>query len=240
MSAAIRRYGLFALVAALFAAAMISGAWRHISLQELQANRTALTHFVAAHFALSLALYVGLYVLVVVACIPGPGALCAAGGFLFGAAFGGAASLIGGAAGAVIVSLACRTAFGDWAAERAGPRVRMMQQAFAGNAFSTIVTLRLVPVMPLFATNIAAGLARAPLPAVAGASLVGGAPVAFILAGLGAGLGVLFDHGAKVDAHLFEKPQVILPLAGLALLSLGPLAWRQWRRRRAANRASGA
>jgi hypothetical protein len=59
---------------------------------------------------------------------------------------------------------------------------------------------------------------------------VGSAPVSFILAGLGAGLGGLFDAGVKVDARLFAKPQIVAPLVGLALLSAVSIAWRAARK----------
>lgn len=228
----LRRYALLALVIGLLVAAVASGAWKHLNLGELASHRLALTGWVHAHPILSLAAYLGLYVLVVVACIPGPGAMTTAGGFLFGVWLGGAMALASCTIGAAIVFLACRTAFGDWAAHRAGAMVQRLEQGFSNNAFSFLLTLRLIPVVPFFATNIAAGLARIRLRTLVGATLIGTAPASFVFAGLGAGLGQLFERGAKVDASLFERPQILLPLAGLALLSGVPIAWRLWRRRR--------
>jgi uncharacterized membrane protein YdjX (TVP38/TMEM64 family) len=231
LGTAIRRYGLIALVLGLLAAAVLSGAWRHLSLGELAAHRVALTQMVRAHPILSLLVYLGVYTAVVVACIPGPGALSTAGGFLFGTFIGGLAALAACTLGSIIVFLACRTAFGSWATEKAGPVVQRIERGFSSNAFSYLLTLRLIPVMPFFATNVAAGLSRVRLSALVGATLLGTSPICFILAGLGSGLGRLFDSGARIDASLLEQPQIILPLAGLALMSAAPIAWRLWRRR---------
>jgi len=229
---AVRRYGLIALVLGLLVAAIASGVWRHLSLGELAAHRVMLTTLVQAHPILSLLVYLGVYTAVVVACIPGPGALSTAGGFLFGTILGGFAALAACTLGSIIVFLACRTAFGGWATEKAGPMAQRIEQGFSKNAFSYLLTLRLIPVMPFFATNVAAGLARVRLSALVGATLIGTSPICFILAGLGSGLGRLFDSGARIDATLLEQPQIILPLTGLALMSAAPIAWRLWRRRR--------
>lgn len=230
----IRRFAPIAVIVLLVVAFVASGALSHLSLGDLKSHRTQLTAFVAAHPIASVAAYLGLYVLVVVACVPGPGFLSTAGGFLFGVWLGGAAALAACVAGSAIVFLACRTAFGDWAAHRAGPVVQRIEAGFARDAFAYLITLRLVPMVPFFATNVAAGLARVRLSTLVGATVIGTAPSAFVFAGLGSGLGVLFDRGAKADMSLFETPQILLPLAGLGLLSLAPVAWRLYRTRRRA------
>jgi uncharacterized membrane protein YdjX (TVP38/TMEM64 family) len=229
---AIRRYGLIALVVGLLVAAIASGLWRHLTLGELAAHRVMLTRYVAAHPVLSLLIYLGAYILVVVACIPGPSVMTTTAGFLFGTIIGGFAALAACTIGSVIVFLACRTAFGDWATRKAGPVVQRIEQGFAKNAFSYLLTMRLIPVVPFPATNIAAGLAGVRLSALVGATLIGSAPVCFILAGLGAGLGGIMDAGGKVDASLLEQPRFILPLVGLAVMSTGPILWRLWRKQR--------
>ncbi|MGA0602171.1 TVP38/TMEM64 family protein [Caulobacter sp. KR2-114] len=230
----LRRYGLIALVLGLLAAAILSGAWRHLNLSELAAHRHALTAFVTAHPVLSVLAYVAIYVLIVVACIPGPGAMTTAGGFLFGTLVGGLAALTACTVGSAIVFLACRTAFGDWATQKAGPIVQRIEAGFTRNAFSYLLTLRLIPMMPFFATNVAAGLARVRLRDLMAATLLGTSPVCFVFAGLGSGLGVVFERGGRIDASLFEEPRIIVPLAGLAALSALPIGWRLWMRRRAA------
>lgn len=229
---ALRRFGPIVLILCLLAAILATGAWRRLSLAQLTSHRATLSLLVAHRPVVSLLIFVGVFTAVVVACTPGPGFMAVAGGFLFGPWLGGAASLASCILGASLVFLACRTAFGDWAIERAGPLARRIEAGFSANAFSYLLTLRLIPIVPFFATNIAAGLARVRLRDMVGATLIGTAPVSFVLAGLGAGLGGLFDRGVTADAGLVLRPQILLPLSALALLSAGPIAWRMVRSRR--------
>src|SRR5258705_264515 len=141
----IRRFIPLALIAGLLIVVVASGALNHFSLTELKAHRALLAAQVATHPVLSLLAYFAVYLLVVVACVPGAGFMTIAGGFLFGTWLGGAAALASCVAGSAIVFQACRTAFGDWAARRAGPVVQRIEIGFSRNAFSYLLTLRLIP-----------------------------------------------------------------------------------------------
>jgi uncharacterized membrane protein YdjX (TVP38/TMEM64 family) len=221
-----------ALIGALFVALIASGALKRLSLTSLAAHRTALHHLVARHPLESLAAYVGVYVLVIVACAPGLSVVTLAGGFLFGPLVGALAALTALVIGSTVVFLACRTAFGDWAASRAGATVARIEAGFARDAFSYLLALRLMPVAPFFMVNVAAGLARVRLGTYLLATLIGTAPSAFIFASLGSGLERVFHRHARLDASLVLNPTVAPALAALAALSLAPPAWRLWRARR--------
>ena len=230
----LRRWGRYApmfLIAALFVALLASGELRRLSIADLAAHRAQLAGFGARHPIESLATYVGLFVLLIVACLPGPSVMSVAGGLLFGAWLGGAAALASAVIGSTIVFLACRTAFGDWAARRAGPTMARIEAGFSRSAFSYLLALRLMPVAPFFLVNIAAGLARIRLSAFVLATLIGSAPAVFIFASLGAGLGAAIHGRARLDASLMARPDIILPLTVLALMSLAPALWRLWRAR---------
>ena len=229
-----------AVIAALFVGLIASGAVKQLSLNSLDAHRAALLAFVAAHPYASLAAYLGVFVLVIVACLPGPAVLSIAGGFLFWPLVGGAMALASLGIGAVIVFLACRTAFGDWAAHRAGPTVARIEAGFSRDAFAYLLALRLMPVAPFFIVNLAAGLARVRLTRFVAATLIGAAPSAFIFATLGAGLGGMFRRHAHIGAGVLLQPQIAGPLTALALLSLAAPAWRLWRARRVRLAAHGS
>jgi len=221
-----------AVIAAMFVAVVASGALKHVSLNELAVHRAQLTQLVAQHPVLTLVVYVLGFSLFVLACLPGPSLWAATGGFLFGPWVGGAAALAGGSVGSTLVFLACRTAFGDWLATRAGSTAARIEAGFARNAFSYLLALRLAPVAPMFLVNIAAGMARIPLPAFVLATVIGTIPGAFIFASLGAGLDDAIRRHAALDAGLFTRPGIVLPLAGLTLISLIPTGWRAWKARR--------
>jgi len=218
-------------IAILFAVLVGSGELRRLSLASLAEHREALLRFVSAHPAMSVAIYVGLFVALIVACSPGPSVMSIAGGFLFGPFLGGAAALLSVSAGSTIVFLACRTAFGDWAARRAGATVARIEAGFSRDAFSYLLAMRLMPVAPVALVNLAAGLARMRLSIFVIATSMGAMPSSFIFAGLGSGLGRLFQRHERPDLHLLTRPDIVLPLAGLALLSLTPAIARLWRSR---------
>jgi uncharacterized membrane protein YdjX (TVP38/TMEM64 family) len=220
-----------ALIAALFVALIASGALKALSLASLERHREELTGFVTLHPIASVAAFFGVYLLVVIACAPGPAVLTVASGFLFGPLLGGSVTLVALVSGGSIVFLACRTAFGDWAAHRAGPIIARIEAGFARNALAYLLALRLMPVAPFFAVNLAAGLARVRLGAFVLATVVGSAPSAFIFASLGAGLSGLFKRHAKLGVELALRPDIALPLVALALLALAPPLWRLWRGR---------
>jgi hypothetical protein len=54
-----------------------------------------------------------------------------------------------------------------------------------------------------------------------------------VFAGLGSGLGTLFDRGAEPNLHLLFEPRIFMPLIGLAILALIPPVWRAIAARRA-------
>jgi uncharacterized membrane protein YdjX (TVP38/TMEM64 family) len=228
----LRRFGLFLLIAALFVGTVASGAWRWLTFDQLQAHHAQLQHLVARSPIVSAAAFALIFTAVVAACIPGPGLMATVSGYLFGTIMGGAISLAACVAGSVVVFLACRSAFAESIARRGGPRVRALEEALSKDAFPYLLSLKLIPVVPMFVANVAAGLANVRLVAVIAASAVGSAPICFILAGLGAGLGHLIDRGGSPDRHFLERPELMLPLLGLSLLSIFGIAWRLSARRR--------
>jgi uncharacterized membrane protein YdjX (TVP38/TMEM64 family) len=228
-----RRYGLIIVVGLVIALIVGSGAWKLLSVRELEAHHAQLRAFVRRSPVESAAAFYAAYVIAVVACVPGPmTAMSAVSGYLFGALPGGLLSLAASVTGSVVVFLACRSAFAEAIASRGGERVRQLEEALNRNAFSYLLTLRLMPVTPFFLPNVAAGLAGVRLSALIWATAIGTAPVSFILASLGSGLSHAIDLGASPGYHLFSRAGVILPLIGLTLLSAASVAWRLLRRGR--------
>lgn len=226
------RFAPIALVGALAAGFVATGAYRRLSLSDLETNHAALQAYVAHHPMASLAAFLGIYALVVAACAPGLFVMTLAAGFLFGAALGGAATVVALAAGGSVVFLACRTAFGDWLARRAGPTLARLEAGFSRDAFAYLLALRLMPVAPFFMVTLAAGLARTRTSSFVLATILGSAPSSFVIAGLGAGLGGLFARRARLQPDVMLQPAIAVPLTALALLSIAPAAFRLWRGRR--------
>ena len=228
----VKRFGLLLLVAALIIVAVSTGAWRWASLANLEAHHAELRRLVAAHPYFTAGGFFAAFVAVITACLPGPGLMMVVSGYLFGPVLGGALSLVACIAGSMVVFLACRSAFADIIADRAGPRIRDLERTLTRDAFSYLTTLKLFPLLPFFVPNLAAGLAGVRLSVLVAATVFGSAPLCFILAWLGMGVGRALDRGGPIGAHLFARSEVIFPLLGLSMLAVASIAWRVLRRRR--------
>jgi uncharacterized membrane protein YdjX (TVP38/TMEM64 family) len=225
----VRRFGPALLILAAVVAAFASGLAHDLSFHELARRRLILEAAVHAHPWLSLAAYVGVYTLVVALSLPAALVMTLTGGLLFGAWLGGAAAAFSCTVGATIIFLVCRTAAGDVFRERAGPTAARIEEGLRRDAFSYIVALRLLPIAPFWLINLALGLIDIPLPTFIAASFLGIVPVSLIIASLGSGLDSVLRRGGRIGPHAILEPHFILPLAGLAILSLAPIVYRRFR-----------
>jgi uncharacterized membrane protein YdjX (TVP38/TMEM64 family) len=176
----------------------------------------AVVAYVLAYAGLMLALWI-------------PAWLCTLiGGYLFGLWLGGAAALVGATLGATAVFALARRGLGGMAA-RAGPFVRRLEAGFRRNAFNYVLMLRLIPVVPFTAINLASALLGVSLRSFALSTVLGVLPSTAIYAGLGDALGALAESGLPEDFSMLSRPDLLWPLIGLALLALLPVLYRRWR-----------
>ena len=138
----------------------------YLSLDALRANEAVLRQAVADNFLLSLTIFVGVYIAVVTTYIPGASILTLTGGFLFGTWIGAGATVVGATIGALGAYALIRTAIGEplrRKAEASGGLLKRLIDGFGGNAFSYVLSLRLVPAAPFWLVNAAAGVGSAPM-----------------------------------------------------------------------------
>jgi uncharacterized membrane protein YdjX (TVP38/TMEM64 family) len=152
------------------------------------------------------------------------------GGFLFGPWLGAAAASSGASLGAAVIFLVCRSAVGDSLRGKAGSTIAKIEEGVRRDAFSYILTLRLIPVMPFWLVNLAAGFVNIPLRTFLAATVLGILPGSLVYSGLGAGLGEVFASGQEPNLRVIFEPHVLLPLVGLGLLSLLPVVLRRFRK----------
>jgi uncharacterized membrane protein YdjX (TVP38/TMEM64 family) len=216
------------------------GYWHYVfppenALQTIRANRSLLLAYEHAHPVLAAALFALIYTGLVAFSIPGGTILTIAGGFLFGTLEASILGTCSATVGGTILFLATRTALADYFRARMGPRLRHFEDGFNKSAFSYVFASRLIPMFPFPIVNIASGLLGVKTRIFASATFLGIIPATVVFAGLGSGLGKLFDRGIKPDLYLLQRPQILIPLTGLAVLALIPPVWRAI----AARRASG-
>ncbi len=227
---AIARFWPLLLLAGLVALAWATGATRLLSFETLAAHRAALDGWVAARPVLAGGAYVVAYILVVTLSLPGGVVMTLAGGLLFGAWLGTALTVVGATIGACLLFLAARSALAPLAAGRAAGLLDRLRPGLERDGFFYLLTLRLIPVVPFWLANLAPALVGMPFRAYAAATLLGIIPGTAVFSGIGAGLGDVLAAGGRPELGVIFSPPILLPLLGLAALSLIG-AW--WRRRTA-------
>jgi uncharacterized membrane protein YdjX (TVP38/TMEM64 family) len=209
------------------AAVYASGLADYVSFEQLQHNRAQLHDFVDRHPLLAPLLYMAIYAAVIALSVPGGAVLTVGGGFLFGVGFGTLYVVIAATVGASLVFLAAKTALGDSLRQKAAPWLRRMEDGFRDNALSYLLFLRLIPIFPFWLVNLVPAFLGVPFPTYVVATFLGIIPGTLVYASVGNGLGAVFEAGQSPDLGIIFKPAIILPIIGLAVLALLPVAYRK-------------
>ena len=195
---------------------------QYLSLETLKANRDKLLFYTDAHYTTAVALFIGAYILQTAFSLPGAAVFTLAGGFLFGSFVGTLYVNIAATAGATLAFLAARYLLRDWVERKFGERLGPIQEGFARNAFSYLITLRLIPIFPFFLINLLSGLTRIRLGTYVLATAIGIIPGSFVYANAGRQLGTINSLGE------IASPRVLGAFALLGLLALVPILYRKF------------
>lgn len=204
----------------------------YVTFDALRENRAALQDYVDMYGALAIFAYGLAYVVIVAFSLPGGAVMTITGGFLFGTVVGGSTAVVAATLGATALFLAARYALADVLRDRAGPFVRRMEDGFRENALSYLLVLRLIPLFPFWLVNLVPAFLGVRTSTYVIGTSVGIIPGTFVYASVGNGLGAVFDAGETPDLAIIFKPEILLPIVGLALLALLPVAYKRWQARR--------
>jgi uncharacterized membrane protein YdjX (TVP38/TMEM64 family) len=228
-----KRIWLLLPVAAVVAASFMFGLNRQAEWDALAAHQASLHAWVAAQPVLAAALFAAIYAAVVALSLPFGAPLSITGGLLFGTVAGTALVVLGATSGAVLLFLLLRGVFAPalapLLARRAAPFLDRLRPGLERDGFAYLLALRLIPAVPFWLLNLAPPLVGMRLAPFAAATVLGIVPLTLVLTGIGAGIGGVLAGGGQPDLSVLRSPGVLLPLAGLAALSLLPVAWRRWR-----------
>ncbi len=183
--------------------------------------------YVAAHGVLAVILFLIFYAVVIAFSLPGGAFMTITGGFLFGTFAGTVYTVLAATAGASVLYLAARFALGDLLRAKAGPAVRKMEAGFRENALSYLLALRLIPVFPFWLVNLVPALLGVPFRVYLIGTFFGIIPGTLVYTSIGNGLGAVFAAGGRPDLNLIFTPEILLPIIGLALLALIPVAYKK-------------
>jgi uncharacterized membrane protein YdjX (TVP38/TMEM64 family) len=231
-AARIKRWLPLALLLLGTAAFFLSGAYRYVTFDTLRDHRETLLAWVKDAGALAVLAFIVGYALVVAFSLPLGILMTLAAGFMFGPVLGTAYVVVAATIGSIAVFLAARSALGDFLRKRASGFFTRMEAGFRRNEFSYLLFLRLVPVFPFWLVNIVPAFLGVSLRNYALATFFGIIPGTAVFAAVGNGLGAVFDQGQKPDLSIIFKPEILLPILGLAVLSLLPVAYNRWRDRK--------
>ena len=205
----------------------------YLSFNFLADNRDALEAFRDQNYLLTVLVFMAVYVLIVAFSLPGATIATLTGGFLFsffpGVLFNGTAATIG----ATAIFLAAKTGLGDRLAARmdaSSGRWHAIKEEIDRDQWSILFIIRLVPVIPFFVANVLPAMVGVPVSRFVVSTFIGIIPGGSVYTSVGAGLGTLLDQGEMPDLGIIFQPQILLPLLGLAALSLLPVLLRKLRR----------
>lgn len=227
-------------------AAFAFGLGEYLSLSEIIKGRANLLEFVADRPVVTVVAYAAIYILAVIFSVPGGSVITIVGGVLFGGITGGIITTLAATAASVIVFLVARSALGDGMQrriDRLGPRITSFTRRMRENALVFIIFLRLVPVMPYWASNVLPAALGVRLSTYTLATLVGLLPwtVSFAFFGVALDEAIAAQELANpgcadagtctIDPTALASGQVLTGI-GIALIAIVPVMWLSWRHRR--------
>ena len=216
------------LITILIAVVVKSGLLHYFNYLTLKNYHLQLVYYVKSHFILTFLAFCLCYILIVMTSIPGATFFTLLGGLLFGSILGTFAVVVSATIGATILMIAIKLALGEFVAKNIGAKVKFMEDNLKHNAFFYLLSLRLLPVVPFFLVNLAAGLFNINIATFIFSTLIGIIPGTFVYVNIGANLNNVFNQpGNSFSISSFITPSILIAFSLLALLSLLPVLFKK-------------
>lgn len=197
-----------------------------ITFENLHENKMKLNEYVASNYFKSVLLYIGVYLIVIAANLPGAGVMTFSGGVLFGILPAMLYVNISATIGGAIAFLIARNFFGVFIHEKFGDKLNKFNNDIERYGKNYLLTMRLIPIFPFFFVNIAAGLTKVSLMTFIWTTSLGTIPGTFAY--------VFAGHNISNIAGGEEilSPPVIAALVIFGLMSIGPTVISKRRERK--------
>lgn len=200
---------------------------QYLNFNFLHNCRVELLTWTHEHPLLAALSFIGIYISTIAIAIPSALILTLTSGFLFGS-WGAIYVIISATIGASLLFFAVKIALSNWLSAKTSQWLVLMKEGFQQNAFSYLLTLRLIPIFPFFLVNIVSGLLNIKTKTFILATLIGITPGTLIYVMIGNNLGRLFDQNQKPPLDIILSPSIVLSLMGLACLSLLPVFYQRY------------
>lgn len=194
-----------------------------LTFENLVQHRDGMLAYVQAHYAMSVFLFIVLYIVVTAFSVPGAVILTLAGGFLFRTVAATVYVDIGATTGAVLAFLSARFLLGQRLQEKYARQLEAFNAEIRSNGKNYLLTVRFIPVFPFFLINFLAGLTSVPLSTFAWTTAVGIIPGTMVFAFAGRQIATLSSLSGILSRN------VLLALSALALFSLIPVFIKKWK-----------
>ena len=149
---------LVVVIVALFASYFYFDLGQYLSLALLKEQLEAFKTYYSQNRLLTMAVYMGLYILVTALSLPGAVIMTLAGGAVFGLFFGFILVSFASTIGATLAFLFSRYMFKDWVQKKFSSKLKAINAGMKKEGGFYLFTLRLVPVFPFFVINLVMGL----------------------------------------------------------------------------------
>jgi len=205
-----------------------SGVLQQLSPHHIMAEQANWSRQIAAHPVSTYVVYVVVLTISVATALPGPLFIIIAGGMLFGMGPAIGLSLVGELLGSLMLFFAARHAFS--AGKRPPPKfVERVREGYQATPISYTLFLRFVPLFPFGGVTVALAWLRCPVWLFTLATALGGVIMLVFETAIGAGLAQSIAEGRGLTPDLILQPHIWLPLVGLGLLALVPVAVKRFR-----------
>lgn len=149
---------LFAVIAGAIGAYFLFDLGQYFNLAYLKTQQDQLNGFYQENRALTIALYMLIYILMAALSLPGAAIMTLAGGAVFGLATGLVAVSFASTIGATLAFLVARFLFQDSLQQRFPRQLNAINEGIRREGAFYLFTLRLVPLFPFFVINLLMGL----------------------------------------------------------------------------------
>ncbi|MCG8551157.1 MAG: FAD-dependent oxidoreductase [Desulfobacterales bacterium] len=131
---------------------------RHLTFEALKSQQAAMANVYAENTAMTIFIYMAVYVVVTALSLPGAVVMSLAGGAVFGLWAGTVIVSFASTIGATLAFLASRFLLRDYIQNRFADRLKKINEGVEADGPFYLFTLRLVPVFPFFVINLVMGL----------------------------------------------------------------------------------
>lgn len=201
----------------------------YLSLEYLKNNQKIIEYYIVNHYFLSLLAYRTTYILVIAFSIPVATLLSVIGGLFFGQLTAIVAVAVSATIGASIFFQFVTVASNKLISSHIECSILKMKNGFQKNAFSYLLTLRLLPFFPFAIVNIASAVFQVPLRTFAIGTFLGIIPGSFVYVSIGATLSEVL-HEQNYPPNIIVDGRFFIVLFLLAILSLLPVIFKHFKK----------